>query len=256
MPRGVARPVLKEGREGLTTGGAEGPAPEREDEPMVALFVVLMVVAFLTLDLVLVARSQAGLEGAIARQRAAEGRPDAIVGGFALAGDRAYHAGHTWVRFREKASARVGIDDFAARLVGAPDAVELHETGRSVRAGTPLAVLRRNGREARVLAPVSGIVTAVNKDALAAPAALTGNPYDGGWLVEMKANDVRRDLRSLSWGDAARRLLDDSATALHQMFAPGAALPAAADGGRALPAIADQMDDETWNRARERFLLG
>ncbi len=221
---------------------------------MVALFVVLMVVAFLTLDLVLMARSQAGLKGAIARQREAEGRADAIVSGFALAADRSYAPHHTWARFRDNATARVGIDDFAAHLVGPADAVELPEEGRVVRAGEPIAVLRRKGREAKVLAPVGGIVVRVNKEAQASPANVARNPYDSGWLCEIKAQELRRDLRQLSFGDAARRFLDESATALHAMFAPGAAVPAAADGGRAVEAIADQMDDETWNRARAQFL--
>lgn len=221
---------------------------------MVALFVVLMVVAFLTLDLALVARSQAGLKGAIARQREAEGRPDAIVAGFALAADRSYAPHHTWARFRENATARVGIDDFAAHLVGPANAVEMPEPGRVVRAGEPIAVLRRRGREAKVLSPVGGIVVNVNREALEAPSSVTRNPYDGGWLVEIKARDLRTDLRSLVSGETARRFLDESATALHAMFAPGAAMPAAADGGRAVEAIADQMDDETWNRARAQFL--
>jgi glycine cleavage system H protein len=221
---------------------------------MVALFVVLMVVAFLTLDLVLMARSQAGLKGAIARQREAEGRADAIVGGFALAADRSYAPGHTWARFRENATARVGIDDFAAHLVGPADAIEFPEEGRVVRAGEPIAVLRRRGREAKVLAPVGGIVVKINREAQQTPATVARNPYDGGWLCEIKARELRRDLRSLSFGDGARRFLDESASALHAMFAPGAAVPAAADGGRAVEAIADQMDDETWNRARAQFL--
>lgn len=221
---------------------------------MVALFVVLMVVAVLTLDLAMVARSQAGLRGAIARQRDTEGRADAIVSGFALAADRSYAPNHTWARFRENATARVGIDDFAARLVGPADAIELPEEGRVVRTGEPIAILRRRGREARVLAPVGGIVVRVNKDAQHAPVTVAKSPYDSGWLCEIKTRELRRDLRTLRFGDSARRFLDESATALHAMFAPGAAVPAAADGGRAVEAIADQMDDDTWNRARAQFL--
>lgn len=222
---------------------------------MVALFVVLTVVFFLTVDLIIAARNQAGLTGALARQAAAEGAEEQIVGGFALAFDRAYTPGHTWARLDADAVARVGVDDFGARLLGPADAIEIVEPGTSVRAGEAIATLRRRDRTVRIAAPVSGVVRAVNAGAIDEPHAAGRDPYGAGWLAEIKTNDLRRDLRGLAFGDTARRLLDESVSALHRMFAPSEALPAAADGGRALEALSDQFDDATWRAAKAQFLL-
>ena len=73
-------------------------------------------------------------------------------------------------------------------------------------------------------------------------------------MVEIKGSDLRADLRALRFGDAARQWLDASVSTLHQMFTPGVAL-AAADGGRAVDAVSDQLDDEGWRRAHEKFLM-
>lgn len=222
---------------------------------MVALFVVLTIVFFLTIDLVLAARQQAGLAGTVARQRAASASPAETVGGFVLAPDRAYHPGHTWARFQPDAVTRIGLDDFAARLLGAPAEVELPEVGRHVRAGEALVVLGRNGRRAALVSPVSGVVTGINRRVREHAATATRDPYGEGWLVEVKAKEFRTDARRLASGDAARQWLDQAVTDLHGVFAPAGSMAAAADGGRPVDALADQLDDATFRQVRTRFLL-
>jgi glycine cleavage system H lipoate-binding protein len=223
---------------------------------MVALFVVLMIALFLAVDVVLQLRGKPALADRIQARLEGSAEGGAVrVAGFRVAPDALYHPGHTWARREAAGVAKVGLDDFAARLVGPPDQVEAPAVGTPVRAGRPLLTVQRRGRRTTLLSPVSGTVAAVNKDALAQPSAITADPYGRGWLVEVRSPDMTYDLRSLLSGDMARRFVDEAAAALHSYFAPADALPAAADGGEPLDAIGDLMDEATWDRVRARFLL-
>ena len=44
--------------------------------------------------------------------------PTNIIGGFKLPSGFSYHAGHTWAAKETRNVVRVGLDDFAVRLVG------------------------------------------------------------------------------------------------------------------------------------------
>ncbi len=223
---------------------------------MVALFIVLMIAAFLVIDVVLNLKHKPALADRLrARIEANEIASSSRVAGFRLAPEAAYHAGHTWARHAGTGAAQVGVDDFAAHLVGKPERVTLPAVGTAVRAGRPILTLERKGRRVAVVSPVSGTVSAVNREAQAHPDAILQDPYGKGWLVEVKSTELSYDFRTLMTGEMARRFVDEAAAALHAYFAPPEVALAAADGGEAVEAIADQFDEATWDRVRSRFLL-
>ena len=54
---------------------------------------------------------------------------------FALAEGYHFHPGHSWAAATDDDVVTVGLDDFAAQFVGAPDGLELPEVGASIRQG-------------------------------------------------------------------------------------------------------------------------
>jgi len=52
--------------------------------------------------------------------------------GFTMPMDRLYHRGHTWVMSEATGTYKVGLDDFAAHLIGTPDGIELPKLGTHV----------------------------------------------------------------------------------------------------------------------------
>jgi len=223
---------------------------------MVALFIVALVAVLLTVDLILASLGHGSLARTLRdRQEAKAAAESSRVGGFVLAPDRGYHPGHTWARYEGGSLARVGVDQFAAKLVGTPERIELPPVGTQVRAGRPMAHVTHHGRRTAVIAPVSGTVAATNRALVDRPEELTNAPYDQGWLLELRNDQLRLDLRALLSGDLARRWMDDSVAVLHRMFSPGEAVPALADGGEPVDGISDLLDDPAWDRARARFLL-
>jgi glycine cleavage system H lipoate-binding protein len=72
------------------------------------------------------------------------------------------HNGHTWVKIEEGSSVRIGIDDFALSLLGPLDRVEAPLMGKVVRQGAPDVAVTRGPHQAKLLSPLSGVITAVN----------------------------------------------------------------------------------------------
>lgn len=222
---------------------------------MVALFVVFLVAAFLVIDVILHLRQKPSIAEQLRDQAdASAAEAGTRIAGFRVAPDAAYHPGHTWARHLGQGLARVGVDDFAAHLVGAPDRIDAPPVGAQVRAGRPLLTLVRKGRRIPVLAPVSGAVAAINKTVLSETGKVLADPYGAGWLLDIRSTDLAAEFRSLLSGEMARRLVDEAAGALHTYLSP-MSVAAAADGGEPIGGIADMLDDPTWDRVRSRFLL-
>jgi CheY-like chemotaxis protein/glycine cleavage system H lipoate-binding protein len=108
--------------------------------------------------------------------------------------------GHAWARIEAGGQVRVGLDDFARKLLVAIDAIELPERGKQVQKGEPLFTLKL-GREAiRILAPLSGKVVHGNPELKGEPALVMESPYDRGWVCLLEPQDLATELPSLKIG--------------------------------------------------------
>lgn len=83
----------------------------------------------------------------------------------------------------------IGITEHAQQLLGDMVFLELPEEGRVVKAGEELGVVESVKAASDFYAPVSGMITAVNKEAAANPAIVNSDPYGAGWLIKMKINN-------------------------------------------------------------------
>ena len=77
------------------------------------------------------------LAPAISRVRAttAPGAKPNLVGGFAVPDNLRYHPGHTWALSESPNLVRIGMDDFATKLAGKVEHVNLPQRGQWVRHG-------------------------------------------------------------------------------------------------------------------------
>ena len=64
--------------------------------------------------------------------------------------------GHAWASTFEDGTVRVGLDDFARRILGKVDGIELPNLGMTVQRGTPLFTVRQGRHSVPFLAPVLG----------------------------------------------------------------------------------------------------
>jgi hypothetical protein len=104
-----------------------------------------------------------------------------------------------------------------------------------------------------MLAPVSGVVTAVNAELRKTARQVGENPYHDDWVMRIHAPDLRADLRTLLIGDDARRFLSDEVDSLYRMIEEVSG-PLAADGGQITGDVFGTIPALGWQRLARAFL--
>ena len=106
-----------------------------------------------------------------------------------------YTQEHEWVRVDGK-DAVVGITQFAQDQLGDIVFVELPETGTLIEQESPFGVVESVKTVSDLYAPVSGTITAVNKDQEAHPEQVNNEPYSKGWIIKIELTD-KNELKNL-----------------------------------------------------------
>ena len=176
----------------------------------------------------------------------------AEVSGFQLAEDTYYHEGHTWARPEYGGRVRVGLDDFAAKLVGKLDKIDLPNIGNELKQGEVGFQVRRNEELAAVLSPIDGVVAHVNKDVLGNPGLINESPYEKGWLFILEPSKLRKNLKGLYFGEDARNFTTEEREKLFS--AAHEDLKLAADGGGSVDDIFSELKQENWAKFVKTFL--
>lgn len=178
----------------------------------------------------------------------------AIQGWFSAPLDYLFHPGHTWAAREEKGLYRVGMDDFAQRLLGGPSAVDLPAPGESVQQGELGWTVRVGPNAVRMLSPVDGVVESVNSAVSEDPGVVNRDPYESGWLLKVRVADDARPARNLITGSLVRDRLNRTAERLREMMTPelGLMLP---DGGEPVLGFGRALSEDHWTDVAETLLL-
>ncbi len=183
------------------------------------------------------------------RQKAA-----VVAGWFSLPERLFYHPGHAWLRVDGTDTVTVGLNDFAARLVGTPSAINLPPVGASVRQGEPAWSLVSDGATVDMLSPVDGTVTEINNRVAWAPDTASRSPYEEGWLLKVHNPRLAANLKQLLNGQLARRWMQDLADGLRVDVTPALGL-VSEDGGVVVDGLARVIEPDNWEAVARRYLL-
>lgn len=175
------------------------------------------------------------------------------VEGFELPHGVYLHHGHTWLKVEENSEVRVGLDDFALRLLGPPERIDAPLMGKTVHRDTAAFSVHRGKHVARALSPVTGVVTATNPILREKGQTAHRAPYTDGWIARIYAPDLRSDLRQLRLGAEALDFLEAEISGLYAMIESQAG-PLATDGGRLGHDIFGGLPQIGWDRLTRRFL--
>jgi len=181
-----------------------------------------------------------------------------VASGFNVARDHYYHFGHAWARVEYGGKVRVGIDDFALKLLGPQDEIELPSLGERIAQNSTQAVLKREGHEAPALSPIDGTVVAVNNKLVRDANTANRDPYGEGWLMVIQPTSLRTSLKNLFFGDESRNWIDDEYFKLQNLAADAYGeemkYRMAATGGEAISDIYSELPEIGWNRLVSEFL--
>jgi glycine cleavage system H lipoate-binding protein len=159
-----------------------------------------------------------------------------LVGGFRVPENLRYHPGHTWALSESPSLVRVGIDDFASKLIGKIESVTLPQRGQWVRQGQKIGSVVRDGKTINMVSPIEGSVTDINDEVIKNPELAKQDPYGEGWMVTVQFPDAKTNYRNLLGGQLARWWTEETAGRLQGKF--GMPMPALAQdggGGRGRP---------------------
>jgi glycine cleavage system H protein len=222
---------------------------------MTVILVLFTFVAFLAIDYF---RSRKAIVvhpamAAAKTSKAARPIPD-VVAGFKLPENLRYHPGHAWALSESPNLVRVGLDDFASKLVGNIDHVKLPQRGQWVRQGQKIATFFRDGASVDMISPIEGSISDVNDSVIRDPKLAKNDCYGEGWLITVQSPDAKTNFRNLLSGAVARFWTQESAGRLQSRL-PMFAGALAQDGGVAVHNLAAHIPDQDWATVAKEFFL-
>jgi glycine cleavage system H lipoate-binding protein len=164
-----------------------------------------------------------------------------------------YHQGHSWAA-PEGNLIKVGIDDFAQKLIGNIQSIEMACPGSDLEQGAVGWRFDIGSKTVDMLSPVEGKVVEVNKSALENPEIINQDPYGAGWLMAIIPHDRTATLKNLLAGGLARAWMDLSIGALMGTSDSELGL-LYQDGGTPVTGIAKAVYRDDWDLHVKKFFL-
>lgn len=160
-------------------------------------------------------------------------------------------SGHCWASLAEDGTVRVGLDDFAKKLLGRVDRIELPEIGARVKTGDWLFSVVQNDRRAGFNAPLSGEVINVNTDLARDSAALDHSPYGRNWVCVIQGENLDSELADAKIGKSAVTLFQQDLDRFREFIRKS---PGDADASEPLSLGAfETFESEQWAAAVKEF---
>jgi len=222
---------------------------------MTVILVLSTFIVFLLIDHFFSKKTavQIAIQPAVGRAAAAQ-LPSSLVGGFKVPENLRYHPGHTWALSESPSMVRVGVDDFAGKLMGKVERLSLPQRGQWIRQGQKLASVYRDGAKVDMLSPIEGSVADINDALVQNPELARQDPYGEGWLVTVQSPDAKTNFRNLMSGALARWWTEEAASRL-QKRVPAMLGALAQDGGIAMDNLTAQMPEQNWTELTREFFL-
>lgn len=173
--------------------------------------------------------------------------------GFEIPENHYFHNGHTWARIESGGYIRIGIDDFALKLLGRADCFDLPLMGKTLDHGKPGWGLKRKENTADVLSPVNGVIAEVNNSVRENPGIANREPYGDGWLFMVRTQDIKENAKRLMVDTESMNWMNGEVDRLEKMVEDVSG-PLAADGGYLADDIFGNVPELGWDNLVNSFL--
>jgi glycine cleavage system H lipoate-binding protein len=170
------------------------------------------------------------------------------VKGFAMREDYSYLPNHIWIK-TEGDVIKIGIDSFAARLIGRIEKIDFADKGIVVE-NEKCWSLGGPNRLARMSLPVNAEIVERNEAVQSDPTLVQRDPYNRGWLLKVKpSGDISHGMK----GAQAIEWLEKEFEKLHEEFEESIGVTIT-DGGELVEDVHERLTDEEWSKLVEQFL--
>ncbi len=125
----------------------------------------------------------------------------AEIEGYNLPDELYYTKDHTWARVEDDGTITVGMDAFGAKAAGNIEFIDLPMEDDEFEIGEAFGSLESAKWVGGLLMPVGGTVIVVHEDIEDDLKLISEDPYGEGWLIKLKPNNPKDDLKTLVHGD-------------------------------------------------------
>jgi glycine cleavage system H protein len=115
-------------------------------------------------------------------------------------GNLKYTKDHEWLKV-EGEEALVGISDYAQHELGDIVFIEVETIGEILQKGETFGTIEAVKTVSDMFLPVGGEILAFNEALTAKPEILNQDPYEAGWVVRIKMNNLKEIDELLSPAD-------------------------------------------------------
>ena len=110
---------------------------------------------------------------------------------------------HVWVSLTQEGKAKVGIDDFANKIITQIKSIEFPNLGMNIKAGQTLFNLNIGNRTIHFTAPLSGKVVSINQTLKEDISLLQETSYNENYICMIEPDNLEEELKELKIGKSA-----------------------------------------------------
>jgi glycine cleavage system H lipoate-binding protein len=185
----------------------------------------------------------------VVRKRAKKTEKPEKVRGFSFHPSVYYLPNHVWVKVDSDDQIKVGIDDFASKLLGEITNILSAKKGEEL---TEIK-MQRNNRTLKIPIRSLGKIVKINEGAINNPQVLNQDPYNEGWLFTIKSDNILDNIKTLAKGDSAKRWLENDFERLQRVIQDECEITVA-DGGELVPDFTTKLPEKVVERLLKNLL--
>ena len=168
---------------------------------------------------------------------------------------------HTWAYLGSNGEAKVGLDDFLLRFTGEVTIKHFKNPGEKINKGDVLTLINKNGKNLRILSPISGEIQRENTSVFENKETLKTDPYKQGWMYSIKPSDWKAETNSYylaedatKWAKQEMERFKDFLSVSLTKYLPQPVSVVLQDGGEIADQALAELPEEIWNEFQEEFL--
>ncbi len=183
---------------------------------------------------------------------------DFTKGEFSIPGGVFISKNHTWVSLNQDGIAKVGIDDFAKKMIGKIGSLELPNLGMNIKTGQPLFTIRQGNRTITFNSPVSGKVAQINTLLEDNVNALERTPYERNWICALDTENIDNEIKEMHIGKSAVTFFQEDIEKFKTVFSE--ILKSEKNGDEYLEdglsvGQLEKLNDVNWNKIVAEFFV-
>jgi glycine cleavage system H lipoate-binding protein len=166
-----------------------------------------------------------------------------------------YFRNHTWLQLERNGRYRVGIDDFARRIIGSVNSIELPPVGKDLDLEEYAWTIHHDYGDLEFFSPVKGVVESINQELIEDASLITEQSYAGGWLMTVEPQSITRSNKNFLKGNEARAWMVEEANLLKQTIGSEAGVTGTLHDGAAITTdMSINLSEQKWNEIVKKHL--